>query len=61
VTFVKIRIHRRKFSNSDSVEQKNIFVIMPTDTEKYVLIMNVPNINLMLMLLLIYAYYLNNI
>jgi hypothetical protein len=23
VTFIKIRSHRRKFSNSDSVEQKN--------------------------------------
>jgi hypothetical protein len=25
VTFIKIRSHRRKFSNSDSVEQKRIF------------------------------------
>jgi hypothetical protein len=26
VTFIKIRSHRRKFSNSDSVEQKNILI-----------------------------------
>jgi hypothetical protein len=25
VTFIKIRSHRRKFSNSDSVEQKTFF------------------------------------
>jgi hypothetical protein len=27
VTFIKIRSHRRKFSNSDSVEQKKTFSI----------------------------------
>jgi hypothetical protein len=25
LTFIKIRSHRRKFSNSDSVEQKKVF------------------------------------
>jgi hypothetical protein len=27
VTFIKIRSHRRKFSNSDSVEQKNSILL----------------------------------
>jgi uncharacterized membrane protein len=29
VTFIKIRSHRRKFSNSDSVEQKNVLLVSP--------------------------------
>jgi hypothetical protein len=31
VTFIKIRSHRRKFSNSDSVEQKNKLIMDKSD------------------------------
>jgi hypothetical protein len=36
LTFIKIRSHRRKFSNSDSVEQKNQF--FESIIEKFILI-----------------------
>jgi hypothetical protein len=40
VTFIKIRSHRRKFSNSDSVEQKKKdFRIVQNGTVKWLLIM----------------------
>jgi hypothetical protein len=41
VTFIKIRSHKRKFSNSDSVEQKNVLLAafkLRQDVNQFVLL-----------------------
>jgi hypothetical protein len=44
VTCIKIRSHRRKFSNSDSVEQK--IPLFYSKFEKYIYIQRVPKLSL---------------